>query len=528
MKDSYWSVKVGLIGEPPTERRQTVGQEILFCLWSRSPQAAEGDFSPYGDALTLPVNPTLKQHYHYCLLIVALSFLFPCASCAAEGETAPAVVPLEPIQLRTINGKRKEIDLPTVLRLALDKNLNIAEAREKVKEERANLSGAKAQFLPNLKFSTGVGRTLGNISTIAQIPSSRATLFINPTRILFESRAVDKLLRASEADLTGATHQTLLIVTGQYYDLLEAQALVRVQEQAVEMAKRLVSDTEALRGQGLAIRADVLTARTELADQEQRLKEAQLNFRVASIALATTLNLDPTITLFPTDKEVRQRTEEIGKLGNREIGELIERALKNRPEIAAATYALAAAQSQKKAAQWGQVIPSFGMEHWFGGFTGNRDTFYFVEWNVLDQLGQLLFSRTRAAKANVRQAELRAEQVRDRVAAQVLAAREKVLTAQERIAAAREAVQQAEETLRTREERLRNNVGILLEVLQAQTALTKARANYVRAIVDYNQAEAELLFALGEINVGMLQTAQARASGSAVCSGAINCATTNH
>ncbi len=447
------------------------------------------------------------QRAHLSLLLWVGSLVLLRVSFAAEGETTPAVMPLAPIQLRTINGKRQEIDLPTVLKLAQERNLAVGQAQERANEQRANLASARAELLPNLKFDTGIGRTLGNISNIAQIPNARATLFLNPARSIFTAKAVDKLAQATEADLQSVMQGTLLTAIVQYYDLLRAQGQIRIAEQAVEAAQRLVTTTKALHEQGLAIRADVLRAQTELADKQQRLLEVQRDYRVASINLATTLNLDPTVTLFPTDREIRQTTGEIGKLGNEEIGKLVERALKKRPETASAAQTLSAAQQQRKATVLGQIIPGFGVERWFGGFTGDRSTFYFVEWNILDQLGLLLGTRRRAEKARVKQAQLRQEQVSDRIEAEVLAARERVLTAEEQIHTAQQAVAQAEETLRVSEERLREVVGVLkdssinvLEVLQAQDALNRARRNFVNALVDYNQAEAGLLYALGEIS----------------------------
>jgi outer membrane protein TolC len=113
--------------------------------------------------------------------------------------------------------------LLSVLKLAQERNLTIAQARERANEQRANLAGARAELLPNLKFDTGIGRTLGNISNIADVPNARATLFLNPARSIFTAKAVGRLTQASEADLQSATQGTLLTAIVQYYDLLRAQ-----------------------------------------------------------------------------------------------------------------------------------------------------------------------------------------------------------------------------------------------------------------------------------------------------------------
>lgn len=436
-------------------------------------------------------------------MFMAVSVLLFRASFASEGETETTpVVSLAPLQLRGITDKRQEIDLPTVLQLAREQSLTVLQAKERTKENKANLSGAKAEMLPNLKFDAGIGRTLGNISNIAEIPSSRATLFLNPARSYFTAKAAGNMERAGEAELDSVTRDVLLTAALQYYDLLRAQGLAQIAEQALEMAQRLVAITDALHQQGLAIRADVLRANTELADRQQRLLEGQRDYRVASIGLSTTIHSDPTVMFVTTDNELRQTNlVAIGAATE----ELTNRALATRPEVSAASQKVAASVQQSKAAEWGQLVPSFGVEHWFGGFRGDRDTFYFVEWNVLDQLGGLLTSRSRAEKARVKQAQLHREGVSDRVVAEVLTARERVLTAGERINTSQQAVAQVEETLRVSEERLREVVGVLkdsgitvLEVLQAQEALTRARRNFVNALVDYNQAHAEWTHSLGD------------------------------
>jgi len=440
-----------------------------------------------------------------CACLACLLSLFSDLARAAddgmEGTVAAVAVPLPPVQFRGITDKRQEIDLPTVLKRAREQSLTVLQAKERTKENKANLSETKSEMLPNVKFDAGVGRTLGNISNIGEIPSSRATLFLNPARSYYNAKAAGYMERAGEAELDSVTRESLLTAALQYYDLLRTQALVQIAEQAVQMAQRLVATTDALHQQGLAIRADVLRANTELADRQQRLLEHQRDYRVASIGLATTLHSDPTVMFVPTDNELR-RTNLVAVSEVTE--DLTNRALASRPEVSAASQKVAASKQQKKSAEWGQLIPSFGVEHWFGGFTGNRDTFYFVEWNVLDQMGGLLSSRSRAAKARVKQAQLHREQVGDRVAAEVLTARERVLTAGEQITTSQQAVTQAEEALRVSEERLREVVGVLrdsgitvLEVLQAQEALTRARRNFINAVVDYNQAQVGLAHSLG-------------------------------
>jgi hypothetical protein len=109
-----------------------------------------------------------------------------------------------------------------------------------------------------------------------------------------------------------------------------------------------------------------------------------------------------------------------------------------------------------------------------------------------------------AAKARIDQTKLQAERIVESVKAEVIQAREAVLTAQEQIEAAHRGVQAAEASLALSQVRLEGGVGLTLEVLEAQEALTTARTALVGAIAQYNKEEAGLLRAIGEMSATAL------------------------
>lgn len=71
--------------------------------------------------------------------------------------------------------------------------------------------------------------------------------------------------------------------------------------------------------------------------------------------------------------------------------------------------------------------------------------------------------------------------------------------AKERISVTEAAIKQSEENLRINEERYQARVGIASEVLDAQTLVTQAKADYYRALYDYQTATARLQNARGEL-----------------------------
>jgi outer membrane protein TolC len=74
-----------------------------------------------------------------------------------------------------------------------------------------------------------------------------------------------------------------------------------------------------------------------------------------------------------------------------------------------------------------------------------------------------------------------------------------VSDAESRTAIAREAVAAAEEGVRLIRTRYENQLGKMIDLLDAQSALDAARAGQVRAANDLRQAQADLEFASGTL-----------------------------
>ena len=79
----------------------------------------------------------------------------------------------------------------------------------------------------------------------------------------------------------------------------------------------------------------------------------------------------------------------------------------------------------------------------------------------------------------------------------VVASQQTALTNKRTIPFAQQGVTAAEEALRLTQKNLEAGTGLTLDVLTAQDAADQARLNYASSVVRYNQAEINLLAALG-------------------------------
>jgi outer membrane protein TolC len=110
------------------------------------------------------------------------------------------------------------------------------------------------------------------------------------------------------------------------------------------------------------------------------------------------------------------------------------------------------------------------------------------------------FGRIRTAIANAKIAELDTERQLDLVQAAVVTAHQTSLTTKKTIPIAQQEVSSAEEALRLTQKNLETGTGLTIDVLVAQDAADQARLHYATAVTRYNQAEINLLAALGLID----------------------------
>jgi outer membrane protein TolC len=103
------------------------------------------------------------------------------------------------------------------------------------------------------------------------------------------------------------------------------------------------------------------------------------------------------------------------------------------------------------------------------------------------------------ARARRDQADEQAVLARQQIAKVVNQAALSLVAAERNVEASRKGLEQAEEQFRIVQERYASGRGIQVEVLDAQTALTRARFNVVAALADHETARAMWLQATGRV-----------------------------
>ena len=408
------------------------------------------------------------------------------------------------------NGHRYPIDLPTVLRLAGANHLDIALFREKVHEAYANAIVAMEEFVPTLnpglRFERREGKIQSTEGPIIDVDAQQT--FIGGNIVLdwelgdaiFSTLAEMQRYHASQAALEAKVHDAILEAAIAYFELVKGQAQVAISEQAVEISEKLVRQTEASVLQGLGFKGDILRAKAQLSSNRLAITVAKESLKITSVRLSTILRLDPGIELYSAER-VAIPIKLVGD--NEKLLDLVKKAVSQRPELKEAYALISGLEDEYKGTVWGPLIPSFRAEAGAGGLghvpddlSSREDYKFSLGWKIgpggLFDMGRKHLIKSKYESQRIHQAKLI-----QKIEEDVRVAYTQVQAKAEQMKIAEGGVADATESLKLNQERQKMGIGIPLEVLQAEDALTQARLDHLSAIIQYNKSQYILFTRIG-------------------------------
>jgi outer membrane protein TolC len=409
------------------------------------------------------------------------------------------------------------IDLPSALRLAGARNLDVQLAREKVAEAYAAEESAIERFFPWLapgvayrRHDNLIQNTEGLIEEVhkqSYAPGGTVAAQTDIGDAIFKSLEAHQLTKAARHGLDAQQQDTTLAAARGYFDLVAAHEAVGVAREALRVSTDYAGQIDRAVDAGIAFEGDALRVKVQQQRDEIALRRAEENVRLASAKLVQILHLDPVVELIPRNASIVPLSIFSAK---ESLGDLVSQALATRPETQQSAALLSAAQHAKNGAVYGPLIPTVGGEAFFGGLGGgmNSETGHFGEsedyaalltWRIgpggLFDLGNI-----HARQARLRGAALAADKVTDQVANEVVTSRARAQSLADQIATAKQSLSDAVEALRLGQERKEFGVGVVLETIQAEQDLSRVRNDYLTIVTDYNKAQYELLKALGRLS----------------------------
>ena len=346
-----------------------------------------------------------------------------------------------------------------------------------------------------------LGASSSGSSRVVQNKSWQMT--VRAQQVLYAGGQVRSAIRiakfaedAAYFQLRDVVDQVIATVRSQFTTVLTNRALIKVAEETVRLQSDQLRDQKNRFEAGTVPRFNVLRAEVELANVQPDLIRARNNYLLAEIALAKTLGLDPGVGGKPTFNAVGTLEITERPLG---LQSALELARARRPFLKVQRQQILQQTEQIKVALAGykpRLDANAGYEirnsrlsedldktvdGWFFGFAGT--------WNIFD--GLATFGRVKQARASLESAKINYDDSVQKVDLEVQTAYANLQTARETIRSQQKNVEQANESLRLANERFAAGAGTQLEVLDARTALTKARSTELQSRGDYNTALAE-------------------------------------
>lgn len=224
-----------------------------------------------------------------------------CSALSAVLLTAPPMLGREPAQ-----GDSLALKLEDVFGMIESGNNTLKMLRTATKVAEEGVKTARNAMLPDLDASVSVSyngdaflsdRDFSNI-TRAETPHFGNGFTIDATQVIYAGGALkagvqmaDHNLRRSNVQLEQTRQSLRLMAAGQYLDLYRIGNSVKVYEENISLTKKLISDIEARREQGLALADDVTRYELQLQTLTLELERLRSTVDVMNYRLCETLGL---------------------------------------------------------------------------------------------------------------------------------------------------------------------------------------------------------------------------------------------
>jgi outer membrane protein TolC len=337
--------------------------------------------------------------------------------------------------------------------------------------------------------------------------------------------------RISDIAFKDQVMATVTQIQNVYWDLVNAYEQSQVNEQSLAFAQQSLDNAKKQLQLESIPAMDVMRAEAEVSKRDQDLTVARTSLQLQELLMknALTKSLDDpvleSVNVVPTDM---LQSAQIVPL-NESVQNLIQEALRDRPELAESDVDLVNRQISRKAAR-NALLPSLSLVAFYGGsglagplnpvynvpgvpnssnvptdFSGalenafnNTAPDYYIGFNLNIPI------RNRVAKADqyrseleYRQAELRREELRKQIRIEVRNAEYALEQTAARVEAARKARDLAQRTFEITQKEQTLGAGSTFQTMTAQRDLALAELDLVTAMTVYQKAKVEVDRATG-------------------------------
>lgn len=409
--------------------------------------------------------------------------------------TPPPQIPSE------LLARAQQLTLTDVLDVALRNNTATSVAWAQARSASAAYGAARGQYYPTITLDGAVTALQtapfgGRVAVKQQFYGP--TLNVSWLLLDFGTRGgsigeARAALLAADWTHNAVIQDVVLAVESAYFQYMATRALLTAQQTTLAEAKANLAAADQRHNVGLATIADVLQAKTALSQARLALESTEGAIQTTRGALALSMGIPANV---PYDIEpAPDSTPTLGLADS--IDTLIERAVRERPDLMAARAQVRAAQARVSIAR-GNALPSLvvggnGQQTYFfdNSPSGNSYTATITLQIPLFAGGSHIYN-IKAAAAAAQAVALQERGLEQQVVYEVFRAYYTLRTATQQVRTSADLLASATQSGQVALGRYKAGAGTVLDVLTAQSALASARAQEIQARFSWYTALAQL------------------------------------
>ena len=307
----------------------------------------------------------------------------------------------------------------------------------------------------------------------------------------------------AEAQMSGEDQKVIVSVDEAYWQIVSIANKLKLTEKYVELLRKLNTDVEKMRGEGLATQADQFSVKVKLNDGEMKLLKARNGLALSKMLLCQLCGMD-----LHTDIMLADETNENLTVPADTVIYTQEEIDENRVELKSLKLATEM-YNQKVSIVRADYLPTVALlgsytltnpsaQNGFQNKFGDMLSIGVVARIPLYHFGEGM-NKVNKAKAEARIAQYQLDEARNKITLQVTQYEQRIKEADSRLELASGNMENAEENLRMANIGFKEGYLASTSVLEAQTAWLQAHSEEIDAKIDKIMALVYLRQATGQL-----------------------------
>lgn len=406
------------------------------------------------------------------------------------------------------------VSLDECLKVAMKNNFDMQIKQHEFLSSKYEYQNALSKFLPVLNTTSYIADYSGQILVggILRDTFHETAVSVNITaehqltkggQQIFEAKAKRYFERSEKHEYNFTRTQVIYLTSKYYYQMLLAKINIEIYLRNLIERNAQLTLAVNLEKSGFGTKFDVIRSQSESALAKVTLINALNDFRLSQSRLANIMGINVETALMPFEDEIKPMNL-VDK--DTSIEKFFTLAIEHRQDLKQYKD-LIAMDKQIKYSYITDFVPKplINYQQQYQGtfghsFLPNYIVAGYLTWAPGENLAFGTITKIKAQKEKIKTRTLEYENKLRDIKQAIIDSFSTLTFNIKEMQVTKERIEYSKESINLAMLRFNNGKGILLDVIEAQSEITNARAQYINAIIKYNISQIELLFNIGTID----------------------------